>query len=158
MSDSQLHALKVKYGVSLELSSCHTALMQGYVLEGHTPVDVIARLLKEKPPVVGLAVRRMPIAPPEWRTPILNRTMCSLSTGWVVRRCTPGNNLQHARVFGTGFHRPKAEVVHYHSDPENLGRINGRESLGIKSDQSMCGNVQNRGLSPCRSYRAHGGE
>jgi hypothetical protein len=40
------------------------ALVQDYVIEGHVPADSIARLLKEKPPVVGLAVEGMPIGSP----------------------------------------------------------------------------------------------
>jgi hypothetical protein len=54
----------VKYGVPVQLRSCHTALVQGYVIEGHVPVDAIARLLKEKPPIVGLVVQGMPIGSP----------------------------------------------------------------------------------------------
>ena len=40
------------------------ALVEGYVIEGHVPVDAIRRLLKEKPPLMGLAVRGMPIGSP----------------------------------------------------------------------------------------------
>lgn len=40
------------------------ALVQDYVIEGHVPADSIARLLKEKPPVVGLAVEGMPTGSP----------------------------------------------------------------------------------------------
>jgi hypothetical protein len=64
VSESQLDAIGAKYGVPLQLRSCHTALVQGYVIEGHVPVDAIGRLLKEKPPIVGLAVRGMPIGSP----------------------------------------------------------------------------------------------
>jgi hypothetical protein len=38
--------------------------LQGYVIEGHVPADAITRLLKEKPPVVGLAVQGMPVGSP----------------------------------------------------------------------------------------------
>jgi len=40
------------------------ALVGGYVIEGHVPVDAITRLLKERPPVVGLVVKGMPIGSP----------------------------------------------------------------------------------------------
>jgi hypothetical protein len=40
------------------------ALVEGYVIAGHVPADAIRRLLKEKPPIVGLAVRGMPIGSP----------------------------------------------------------------------------------------------
>jgi hypothetical protein len=39
-------------------------LVQGYVIEGHVPADLIHRLLKEKPAVLGLAVPAMPIGSP----------------------------------------------------------------------------------------------
>lgn len=45
------------------------ALVEGYVIEGHVPVDAITRLLAEKPPVVGLAVRGMPIGSPGMEGP-----------------------------------------------------------------------------------------
>ncbi len=47
-----------------KLYSCHTGLVQGYVIEGHVPADLIYRLLKEKPPVLGLAVPGMPVGSP----------------------------------------------------------------------------------------------
>lgn len=56
--------MKAKYRVPEPLQSCHTALINGYVVEGHVPVDAIARLLKEKPKVIGLAVPGMPPGSP----------------------------------------------------------------------------------------------
>ncbi len=44
--------------------ACHTALIGGYVIEGHVPVDLIYKLLKEKPAVVGLVVPGMPAGSP----------------------------------------------------------------------------------------------
>ena len=46
------------------LFACHTAIIDGYVIEGHVPADVIDKLLKEKPQVVGLAVPGMPAGSP----------------------------------------------------------------------------------------------
>ena len=46
------------------LYACHTALIDGYVIEGHVPADLIFKLLKEKPAVVGLAVPGMPAGSP----------------------------------------------------------------------------------------------
>jgi hypothetical protein len=60
---------KHKHGVPDHLYSCHTALVNGYVIEGHVPADLIKRLLKEKPPVVGLAVPGMPIGSPGMEGP-----------------------------------------------------------------------------------------
>ena len=60
-----------KYDVPFKLRQCHVAFVEGYVIEGHVPVDAIKRLLKEKPPVVGLVVEGMPIGSPgmEGRNP-----------------------------------------------------------------------------------------
>ena len=69
MSESQLDAVHAKYGVPPQLRECHIALVQGYVIEGHVPVDAIARLLKEKPQVVGLVVQGMPIGSPGMEGP-----------------------------------------------------------------------------------------
>src|SRR5262245_65109431 len=48
-------AVKTKLGVATEISSCHTAKVDGYVIEGHVPAASVQRLLKERPKVVGLA-------------------------------------------------------------------------------------------------------
>jgi hypothetical protein len=47
-----------------KLYSCHTAVVQSYVIEGHVPADLIHRLLKERPALVGLAVPGMPVGSP----------------------------------------------------------------------------------------------
>ncbi|AGH80772.1 hypothetical protein PCNPT3_04150 [Psychromonas sp. CNPT3] len=47
-----------------QLASCHTALVEGYAIEGHVPSADIARLLKEKPSIAGLAVPGMPASAP----------------------------------------------------------------------------------------------
>ena len=59
-----LSELKADVGVTKALSSCHTALVGGYVIEGHVPAADIQRLLKEKPKIVGLAAPGMPGAGP----------------------------------------------------------------------------------------------
>lgn len=65
---ANLRPIKAKYGVPADLEACHTALVDGYVVEGHVPADLIVRLLRERPPVVGLAVPGMPAGSPgmEW--------------------------------------------------------------------------------------------
>ena len=55
---------KRKHGVPEHLFACHTAIIDGYVIEGHVPADLIEKLLKERPPVVGLAVPGMPAGSP----------------------------------------------------------------------------------------------
>ena len=70
-SDSQLREIKAKYRVPESLFSCHTAVVENYVIEGHVPADLIYRVLKERPAVLGLAVPGMPIGAPgmEGRNP-----------------------------------------------------------------------------------------
>ena len=57
---ADLNAVKQQHGVTMDLASCHTAEVAGYVLEGHVPADVIRQLLAEKPAIRGLAVPGMP--------------------------------------------------------------------------------------------------
>ena len=57
-------SLKTQLGVSSHLSSCHTATVEGYVLEGHVPADIIMQLLAERPRVAGLTVPGMPMGVP----------------------------------------------------------------------------------------------
>lgn len=56
--------LKTKLGVPDALTSCHTAEIGGYVVEGHVPADAIKRLLAERPKATGLAVAGMPVGAP----------------------------------------------------------------------------------------------
>jgi hypothetical protein len=56
--------IKSRYQVPPELQSCHTAIVNGYVIEGHVPVREINRLLEERPAIIGLAVAGMPIGSP----------------------------------------------------------------------------------------------
>lgn len=59
-----MEALKQKYNLPSELASCHTAVIDGYVIEGHVPADDIKRLLKQKPNIAGLSVPQMPVGTP----------------------------------------------------------------------------------------------
>jgi hypothetical protein len=56
--------VKEKSKVPEKLYACHTAVVDGYIIEGHVPADVIQKLVKEKPAVLGLAVPGMPIGSP----------------------------------------------------------------------------------------------
>lgn len=56
--------VKQKHSVPSELQSCHTAIINGAVIEGHVPADDIKRFLSEKSDAVGLAVPGMPIGSP----------------------------------------------------------------------------------------------
>ena|SRR5688572_10210008 len=61
--------IKMQHGVPARARSCHTAIVNGYVLEGHVPATDVQRLLKERPAVVGLAVPGMPIGSPGMEVP-----------------------------------------------------------------------------------------
>jgi hypothetical protein len=65
----QFTDVKSKYGVPQRLYSCHTAVIDGYVIEGHVPADLIKRILKERPAIVGLAVPGMPVGSPGMEGP-----------------------------------------------------------------------------------------
>jgi hypothetical protein len=56
--------IKRQYGVPGKLASCHTAIADGYVIEGHVPAEDVERLLKDRPTVKGLAVPGMPLGSP----------------------------------------------------------------------------------------------
>ena len=58
-----------KYGVPPTLASCHTAVVNGYSIEGHVPAGDIQRLLREMPKAKGLAVPGMPVGSPGMEGP-----------------------------------------------------------------------------------------
>lgn len=59
-----LSRLKAQSGISEEMASCHTAEVEGYVIEGHVPAADIRRLLDARPDAIGLAVPGMPYGSP----------------------------------------------------------------------------------------------
>jgi hypothetical protein len=67
---TDMTAVKDEHRVPSSLRSCHTALVAGYVIEGHVPSDVVAKLLAERPKgVVGIAVPGMPMGSPGMESP-----------------------------------------------------------------------------------------
>lgn len=60
---------RAELGLSSRYGSCHTALVDGYVIEGHVPAPDIRRLLDERPDALGLAVPGMPIGSPGMDAP-----------------------------------------------------------------------------------------
>ncbi len=66
---SDLAPIKTRYRVPADLQSCHTALIDGYVVEGHVPAELIARLLRDRPKILGLAVPGMPVGSPGMESP-----------------------------------------------------------------------------------------
>jgi hypothetical protein len=55
-----LDTVKDRFAVPADMRGCHTAVVAGYYLEGHVPLDAVMRLLSEKPEIAGLAVPGMP--------------------------------------------------------------------------------------------------
>lgn len=70
---SEMAEIKRTLGVPDDLTSCHTGVVNGYVIEGHVPAADIARLLRQKPKVVGLAVPGMPMGSPGMEGPRTDR-------------------------------------------------------------------------------------
>ena len=64
VDDAKLSSISKQAGVTDELSSCHTAKVGGYTVEGHVPAADIQRLLREKPQVAGISVPGMPMGSP----------------------------------------------------------------------------------------------
>ncbi|MEO1466313.1 MAG: DUF411 domain-containing protein [Cyanobacteria bacterium J06633_1] len=61
----EMEAIKQQHNIPAELASCHTTVIDGYVMEGHIPADDIKRFLAEKPDdLIGLTVPGMPIGTP----------------------------------------------------------------------------------------------
>jgi hypothetical protein len=65
----ELNRIKARLGIPGDLASCHTAEIDGYLVEGHVPADAIKRLLAERPDARGLSVPGMPIGSPGMEVP-----------------------------------------------------------------------------------------
>lgn len=61
---NEMQGLKADLGVPYNMSSCHTAVVGGYVVEGHVPAKEVKKLLEERPEAIGLTVPGMPIGSP----------------------------------------------------------------------------------------------
>lgn len=64
MKVEDMQAVKTQRGIPPPLQSCHTAVVGGYVIEGHVPARAIRRLLDERPAAPGLTVPGMPAGSP----------------------------------------------------------------------------------------------
>ena len=56
-----LPGVKKRFGVPAAVEGCHTAVVGGYFLDGHVPLEAVAKLLYERPDIAGLAVPGMPV-------------------------------------------------------------------------------------------------
>ena len=70
VTEAAKSALRSKLGMAEKFGSCHTALVSGYVVEGHVPAKDIRRLLKERPRAIGLSVPGMPVGSPGMDGPV----------------------------------------------------------------------------------------
>ncbi len=68
-SQDSMMPIKQQFGVPPGLASCHTAVIDGYVIEGHVPADDIKRLLQERPRIAGLTAPGMPQHSPGMQPP-----------------------------------------------------------------------------------------
>jgi hypothetical protein len=66
---AELERVEPRQRVPRQLRSCHTAVIGKYLVEGHVPADVVQKLLKESPAIVGIAVPNMPIGSPGMEGP-----------------------------------------------------------------------------------------
>ena len=57
-------AVKLKMNLPMKLASCHTAVVNGYIVEGHVPASAVKKLLAERPVVKGISVPGMPAGSP----------------------------------------------------------------------------------------------
>src|ERR671913_845628 len=69
MPQQSLDNVKAKHKVPKAVHSCHTAVVDGYAVEGHVPATEVKRMLKEKGKVAGIAVPGMPIGSPGMESP-----------------------------------------------------------------------------------------
>jgi len=95
IDDAQRPAYRARLGVPPGLSSCHTAVIDGMVFEGHVPVADMQRVLRERPRgVTGLAVAGMPMGSPGMEMPGMR------GGAYVVTAFGPGGTRVYARHDG----------------------------------------------------------
>lgn len=71
--NADMSVVRKKFSVPAELGSCHTAVVDGYLIEGHVPAREVRRLLAERPKARGLAVPGMPAGSPGMEGPRSDR-------------------------------------------------------------------------------------
>ncbi|MFZ7310441.1 DUF411 domain-containing protein [Comamonas jiangduensis] len=90
-------AVRAKLGLPAQYGSCHTALVGGYVVEGHVPAADVHKLLKDKPKALGITVPGMPIGSPGMDGPEYGGRKDPYDV-LLVSKNLMGNNV-NARVF-----------------------------------------------------------
>ena len=88
-----MNSIKTQLGVPRRAASCHTAVVGGYIVEGHVPAEFVHQLLEEKPEIAGIAVPGMPIGSPGMEgpdpTPYEVMTLVGDSIQGIYARVTP---------------------------------------------------------------------
>ena len=64
VQQSDMSIVKSEYKIPNSLESCHTSIIDGYVVEGHIPIEVVEKLLEGKPDIAGIALAGMPSGSP----------------------------------------------------------------------------------------------
>ena len=64
VATNDMDAVKRTHAIPMNMQSCHTGLVNGYIVEGHVPPVDVARMLSEKPDIRGIAVPGMPAGSP----------------------------------------------------------------------------------------------
>lgn len=59
-----MNVIKQQYGIERDMQSCHTAVVDGYFIEGHVPIEAVQKLLAERPDIDGIALPNMPAGSP----------------------------------------------------------------------------------------------
>lgn len=72
INTEEMHVIKAKFSVPQNLQSCHTAVVNGYVVEGHVPVNDINKMLSATSKIKGIATPGMPQSAPGMDMPGAN--------------------------------------------------------------------------------------
>ena len=81
-TDQNMRAVKTKYNISQENTSCHTGIVDGYFIEGHVPASDIKKLLKDRPDIAGLTVPGMETVNTNANFDVFSVNKVGVSTIW----------------------------------------------------------------------------
>jgi Cu/Ag efflux protein CusF len=104
-------AVRQRLGLPAKYGSCHTALIGGYVVEGHVAAGEIRRLLAQKPDAIGLAVPGMPVGSPGMDGPVYGERRDAYDVLLVLRDGGSRVFQHHAGTAGSGFKRTSGEAA-----------------------------------------------
>jgi len=96
--DSGNSAVRAKLGLPVQYGSCHTALVGGYLVEGHVPAADVHKLLKDKPKALGITVPGMPIGSPGMDGPEYAAAKTRMTCCWSPRSPTAHREAETAKA------------------------------------------------------------